>query len=246
MSCCPIRISQHGEEVDMIRLRMTCAVCWGVAVAATSLGETPDGRGKGESPFELRILLDAERDEVAVQVVNRSVGREPIHMDTLDRINVETDPVRDEKTTDLTSSGYGFRRSRLSSPEGLVVYLRQGQSVGLRFSFCRHEVLGSAGGKVLSQIEGMLKKAKEVRYRVSLAVLVPDADGEPVKGPRLKSNTLLIDRETLRALKAARAKIDRQVKEAIGVTRPPTAAADPASPQGAPDRGGSARSRDGA
>jgi hypothetical protein len=54
-----------------------------------------------------------------------------------------------------------------------------------------------------------------------------------------------LDRETLRALKAARARIDRE-EEAIGVTRPPTAAADPASPQEAPDRGGSARSRSGA
>jgi hypothetical protein len=67
---------------------------------------------------------------------------------------------------------------------------------------------------VLKNIEKMLEKVEAVEYKVIVRVKTPGKGGEPVDGPRLESNTLLIDQETVRRLKAARASIDSEKKSA--------------------------------
>ena len=194
-------------------------------LSAASLAATPPDRSAEEkSPFEVRILLDLDHDELSLQVVNRSKGVREIDLLTLDHISILMLPQGYAfPLVPLPDGGYavdgipgakGRVFGRMSSPppdpEGRIVRLRPGQSVGRRFSFCKHDVFGAAKPSVLKDIEDTLKEANAVRYKISVSLQVPREDREPTKSPRLESNSLLIDRKKLRALKAARARIDRE------------------------------------
>lgn len=193
--------------------RTMVAAALGVLTAGEVLGGAGHNeRSRESAAFELRIVLDVELDEVVVQLINRSGHERAIARDSLDRVNLELDPVRDESSYGLPSSGHGFGRGRWSGSGWVTVRLRPRQMIGFRFSFCKHDILGKPRPSILEKIEHVLEKTKAVRYKVTLELRTPDAKGKPVTGARLVSNTLLIDRNTLDALKAARARIDAQVE----------------------------------
>lgn len=200
----------------MSGLRGVAGVCFCALFGVASFGQAREvlyssDDEKPKHPFELRILLDVKQDEVAIQVINRANVEKRIHLTTLDAVGMDLTPVRDTSNLFLGSPGFGFNRRSFSDwPEGRVIRLKPGQSIGLRFSFCRHDFFGASKEKVFKKAEELLKKTKAVRYRVFLRVFTPSPHGEPVEGPRLESNTLFIDRATLLALKSARARIDRE------------------------------------
>ena len=193
--------------------RTMVAAALGVLTAGEVLGRAvDDDRGRERAAFELRIALDVELDELVVELINRSGNERAIARDSLDRVNLELDPIRDESSYGLPSSGHGFGRGRWSSWGWVTVRLRPRQMIGVRFSFCKHDFLAKPRPSILEKIEHLLEKTKAVRYKVTLRLRTPDAKGKPITGPRLVSNTILIDRNTLDALKAARARIDAQVE----------------------------------
>ncbi len=200
------------------KVGMMCVIC---LASVAALGQSPGSApGKAKQPFELRILLDTERDELAAQVINRSSVAQRISLKSLKRLGMRTSPVWDgdvdiDKRMQAISAGRNFGSLTWCPPRSQRdVHLLTGESIGLRFSFTKHDFGGYEKKKILDPIETQLKTCDAVKYTLSITIYTPGEDGKPVKGARLHSNALRIDRETLDSLKASRDRIESEAKKA--------------------------------
>ncbi len=201
---------KRGEPVDGPRLSSTIMIHPETLRTMKEARARIDGRDEAERAFEAEIELDVKRDELTLEVINRSDRPKRIHMDTLGSISVSVFMCKGDMK-DWRGAGTGFRRTPHpdNADPDWTVRLEPRQSVGFRFSFVKHDVFWfDPNSSTLNNIEKMVQKAGAVPYSARVRVKTPGKGGEPVDGPWLESNTLLIDKETLRALKAARARID--------------------------------------